>query len=230
MIGRQHTHNLLRRQRTNAFTVTGTSDLSACVRVVASTSPRVSRFVDDVSRNASVLRLEGRLITLSYHIASMRSVHCGMCGGRICAYMLLRTYVVGYDDVGGDSYELLATLTHPLSSVHVSLSCLLETICWFTEAWSVISDPRLPPTAGQTPHNLRLQLPSSLRFSDASVGSRHPDVVKRVRSPRYDRTARKMRKNIWMYTYCALMSRRWFHFGVFVSFIEPEVLVLTPLG
>ena len=156
----------------------------------------------------------------------MRSVHCGMCGGRICAYMLLRTYVVGYDDVGGDSYELLATLTHPLSSVHVSLSCLLETICWFTEAWSVISDPRLPPTAGQTPHNLRLQLPSSLRFSDASVGSRHPDVVKRVRSPRYDRTARKMRKNIWMYTYCALMSRRWFHFGVFVSFIESEVLVL----
>ena len=102
--------------------------------VVASTSPRASRFVDGVSRNASVLRLGGRLITLSYHIASMRSVPCGMCGGRICAYMLLRAYVVGYDDVGGDSYELLATRTHPLFSVHVSLSCLLETICWFTEA------------------------------------------------------------------------------------------------
>ena len=133
MIGRQHTHNTLRRQRTNAFTVTGTSNLSARVWVVASTSPRASRFVDGVSCNTSVLRFGGRFIALSYHIASLWSGHCRMRGRRICAYMLLRAYVVGLYDVGGDSYELLTTHA-PVVHVHVSLSCLLETICWFTNA------------------------------------------------------------------------------------------------
>ena len=132
MIGRQHTHNTLRRQRTNAFTVTGTSDLSACVRA----GWLLRRVLERLDLSTVYHATHPCCAFLHCHITS-HPCEAFTAGCAVDVYVHICYYAHTWLAM------MMSVVIHmnfwrhvrnPLSSVHVSLSCLLETICWFTEA------------------------------------------------------------------------------------------------
>ena len=133
-IGRQHTHNTLRRQRTNAFTVTGTSNLSA--RACGWLLRRVLERLDlSTVYHATYPCCASGGALLHCHI----TLHpCGAvtAGCAVDVYVLICYYAHTWLAfmMSVVTHMNFCRHIHPLFSVRVSLSCLLETICWFTEA------------------------------------------------------------------------------------------------